>query len=220
MPPGAQLELVIFDCDGVLADSEPIAAQVIAVMLGEEGLEITAEQARRRFQGRRMAEVIADVEAALGREMPAGWQGRYEARRGAEFEHELRPVAGAREAVERVRAAGLPVCVASQGSLEKTRNSLRLCGLDDLFEPAALFSSDSVPRGKPHPDLFLAAARSGGAEPSACAVVEDHPIGVTAAVAAGMRAIGYAADGDEEALRSAGAEPIGDLRELPRLLGL
>jgi len=112
------------------------------------------------------------------------------------------------------------VCVASQGKLEKTRLSLELTGLRRLFGEDALFSAESVPRGKPHPDLFLHAAGTMGAEPAACAVVEDTPSGVTAAVAAGMRVIGYAADSDEAALRAAGAEIVHSLDEVPRLLGL
>ncbi|MGH2904498.1 MAG: HAD family hydrolase, partial [Solirubrobacteraceae bacterium] len=110
--------------------------------------------------------------------------------------------------------------VASQGKLEKTRLSLGLTGLRDLFRDTALFSAYSVPRGKPHPDLFLHAAEVMKAEPSRCAVVEDTPSGVTAAVSAGMRAIGYAADSDELALRQAGAEILQSMEDLPALLGL
>jgi len=110
--------------------------------------------------------------------------------------------------------------VASQGKLEKTRLSLELTGLRDLFAEQALFSAESVPRGKPHPDLFLHAAGAMGVEPAACVVVEDTPSGVTAAVAAGMRALGYGADSDEAALQRAGAEIVGSLDQLPGLLGL
>jgi beta-phosphoglucomutase-like phosphatase (HAD superfamily) len=132
----------------------------------------------------------------------------------------LEPVAGAAEAVRRVKAAGLKVCVASQGALSKTRLSLALTGLDHLFPEHVRFSAHSVANGKPAPDLFLHAARTIGVEPAACAVVEDTPSGVQAAVAAGMRAIGYIADSDERALCEAGAERLGSLNELPHLLGL
>jgi beta-phosphoglucomutase-like phosphatase (HAD superfamily) len=115
--------------------------------------------------------------------------------------------------------AGLDVCVASQGKLEKTSLSLRLTGLDRLFEAGTRFSAESVPHGKPHPDLFLHAADVMGAPPSACVVVEDTPSGVIAAAAAGMRSLGYAADGDEDALRDAGAEIVWSLAEIPGLLG-
>lgn len=127
---------------------------------------------------------------------------------------------GAAAAVKRIRAAGVPVCVASQGKLSKTRLSLRLTQLDALFPDEALFSAHSVARGKPHPDLFLHAAATMGVKSSRCAVVEDTPSGVTAAVSAGMRALGYAADSDEPALRRAGAETLFALHELPVLLGI
>jgi HAD superfamily hydrolase (TIGR01509 family) len=136
------------------------------------------------------------------------------------FRLELEPVPGAGAVVERVIAAGLAVCVASQGKLEKTRLTLGLTCLRDLFPGEALFSAYSVPRGKPHPDLFLHAANAIGAEPSRCVVVEDTPSGVKGAVSAGMRALGYAADGDETALREAGAEVFRSMDELPALLGL
>jgi beta-phosphoglucomutase-like phosphatase (HAD superfamily) len=125
---------------------------------------------------------------------------------------------GAAEAVQRVKAAGPKVCVASQGALEKTRMTLRLTGLRDLFGPDALFSAHDVPRPKPDPALFQHAAATMRSKPSACAVIEDAPSGVMAAVAAGMLAIGYAADSDEHALRDAGAEIIRSLNLLPELL--
>jgi beta-phosphoglucomutase-like phosphatase (HAD superfamily) len=122
--------------------------------------------------------------------------------------------------VQRLTAAGVKVCVASQGKLSKTRLSLELTGLRWLFAEEQLFSAHGVPRGKPHPDLFLHAAGAFGVAPADCAVIEDTPSGVSAAVAAGMRAIGYAADSDAGALRAAGAELIDSLSELPALLGL
>jgi beta-phosphoglucomutase-like phosphatase (HAD superfamily) len=101
-----------------------------------------------------------------------------------------------------------------------TRLTLGLTGLRNLFPAAALFSAEAVPRGKPHPDTYLHAASTTGVKPSRCIVVEDTPSGVTAAVSAGMRAIGYVADSDETALRTAGAEVLRSMRELPQRLGL
>jgi HAD superfamily hydrolase (TIGR01509 family) len=212
--------LVIFDCDGVLVDSEVISNGVLARMLCEEGLPTTLAEARGDYQGLLLSEVLGRAEGKLGRPLPAGWLDRYERERREEFERELKPVQGAARVVERVEQAGMRICVASQGKLEKTRLSLELTGLLDLFDEQALFSAHSVARGKPHPDLFLHAARAIGAEPSDCVVVEDTPSGVSAAVAASMRAIGYAADSDEAALRRAGAEIIQSLDALPALLGL
>jgi HAD superfamily hydrolase (TIGR01509 family) len=212
--------LVIFDCDGVLVDSEVISNRVLARMLSDEGLPTSLAEARRDYQGLLLGEVLERAQARLGRALAPGWIERYEHERTEAFERELEPVPGARQLVERVARAGMGKCVASQGKLEKTRLSLELTGLRDLFEDGALFSAHSVARGKPHPDLFLYAAKTMGAEPAECVVVEDTPSGVTAAVSASMRAIGYAADSDEAALRRAGAEIIHSLDELPALLGL
>jgi HAD superfamily hydrolase (TIGR01509 family) len=212
--------MVIFDCDGVLVDSERISNDVLARMLSDEGLPTTVEQARRDYQGLLLGEIVDDVEARLGRSLPLGWVARYERERGEVFRRELRSVPGAREVVARATDANLKVCVASQGKLEKTRLSLDLTGLRQLFPDTALFSAHSVPRGKPHPELFLHAAHEMGVQPAGCVVIEDTPSGVTAAVSAGMRVFGYAADSDASALRAAGAEIFHSHDELPRLLGL
>ena len=214
------LDLVIFDCDGVLVDSESISNEVLAQMLSEEGLTTTPTESRREYQGLLLADILAAAEARLGRALPKGWLDRYELERSTAFREGLRPIRGVAATVKRIRAAGVSVCVASQGKLEKTRLSLQLTGLDTLFEDRALFSAYQVPRGKPHPDLFLHAALTMGADPSKCVVIEDTPSGVQAAVAAGMRAFGFSADSDERALRRAGAETFGILEALPGLLGL
>ncbi len=216
----SDLQLVIFDCDGVLVDSEAISCGVLASMVSAEGFATTLEQARRDYQGLRLDEVLTSVQVKLGRPLPADWLARYERQRAETFRQDLKAVPGAAATVARVAAAGVAVCVASQGKLEKTRLTLGLTGLLELFRDDALFSAHSVPRGKPHPDLFLSAASAMEAEPTRCAVVEDTPTGVTAAVAAGMRVFGYSADSDETALRDAGAELFASLDQLPALLGL
>lgn len=215
------LGLVIFDCDGVLVDSEPISNRVLAEMLRLEGLEMTLPQAREAFQGLRLDGVIAEAERRLGRRLHEGWLAEYERDRSEAFHRELCAVAGAADAVQAVLAAGVKACVASQGKVEKTKLSLRLTKLDALFSPCALFSGHDVVNGKPEPDLFLHAAAAMDVSPTRCAVVEDTPSGVIAAVSAGMRALGYAADSDVEALRSAGAgTTFESMLELPALLGL
>ena len=208
------LELVIFDCDGVLVDSEPISNGVLAEMLAEQGLAIGLREARAAFQGLQLEQVRTEAERRLGRPLPEGWLEEFVARRAGVFERELRPVPGAAELVQRVLDAGLAACVASQGRLRKTDASLAITGLEHLFPRSARFSAEQVARGKPAPDLFLLAARTMGADPAACAVVEDTPSGVTAAVAAGMRVYGLAADSDEAALVRAGAVTVESLGEL------
>jgi HAD superfamily hydrolase (TIGR01509 family) len=214
------LQLVIFDCDGVLVDSEVISNDVLATALSAEGLSTTLAEARRDYQGLLLSEVVALAEAKLGHPLPADWLANYERDRTDAFRRDLRPVPGAADVVRHIVGAGIAVCVASQGKLEKTRSSLELTGLHELFSEGTLFSAHDVPRGKPHPDLFLHAAATMGAEPSGCVVVEDTASGVKAAVSAGMRVLGHVADSDEAALRQAGAEPMPSLDQLPRLLGL
>lgn len=215
-----ELELVIFDCDGVLVDSEVISNDVLAQALTAEGLPTTLAQARHEYQGLLLSEVVQRAQQSLGRELAEDWVPRFERDRAEAFQRELEAVPGAASTVQRVKDAGIPVCVASQGSVEKTRMTLGLTGLRSLFPAHALFSGGLVPRGKPHPDLFLHAAATMRARPSRCVVVEDTVSGVTAAVAAGMRAIGYAADSDQNALRNAGAELLHTLARLPEMLAI
>ena len=213
-------ELVIFDCDGVLVDSEPISNEVLAAVLTRCGLPTTTAEALATYKGMILADVLARAQERLGGPLPGDFVERYERERAEEFRLRLRPVRDAEAAVRAVSRAGIPVCVATQGKPEKTELTLGLTGLRELFAPGAVFTAYGVRRGKPFPDLFLHAAASMGASAPRTVVVEDTPIGVRAGVAAGMRVLGYGADADPEALREAGAEPFDELRELPGLLGL
>jgi HAD superfamily hydrolase (TIGR01509 family) len=212
--------LVIFDCDGVLVDSEAISNGVLAEMLTAAGLTTTLAEARRDYQGLLLTDVVVLAQQKLGRGLPGDWLAAFEHARDAAFERELKPVEGAADAVEQVLAAGRGACVASQGKLSKTRLSLAVTGLERFFPESARFSAESVARGKPAPDLFLHAAATMRTEPLACAVVEDTPSGIAAAVSAGVRALGFAADSDALELRTAGGEILHSLRDLPGLLGL
>ncbi|MGH2891777.1 MAG: HAD family hydrolase [Solirubrobacteraceae bacterium] len=209
--------LVIFDCDGVLVDSEQISNTVLAEALSGLGLAISAQEAHDRYRGMFLSEIRADAERRLGAPLPPGFLEGFDRDREEAFRASLEPVPGAATAVREVRAMGFDVCVASQGRLSKTELTLSITGLRDLFGPDALFSAHSVARGKPAPDLFLHAAATMGYEPGRCVVVEDTMIGVQAALAAGMRPIAYAPGGGEAA-RAAGVETVGALRELPALL--
>jgi HAD superfamily hydrolase (TIGR01509 family) len=212
--------LVIFDCDGVLVDSEPISNEVLARVLSESGLPTSTDEALRTYKGLILRDVIAEAQERLGRPLPDDFVARFEAERATEFRRRLKPIAEAAETVERVRAGGLAVCVATQGKVDKTELTLGLTGLRALFDEHAVFSAYAVARGKPHPDLFLHAAATMGVPSEYCVVVEDTPIGVRAGVAAKMRVLGYAADSDAAALAEAGAEPFASLTEVPGLIGL
>jgi HAD superfamily hydrolase (TIGR01509 family) len=201
-------------------DSEDISNEVLARALSAAGLPTSTADALRDYKGLILRDVVARAETRLRATLPDGFAEAFERDRVLEFRRRLKPIVGAAETVRSLRAAGMKVCVASQGKLEKTELTLRLTGLRDLFAEDALFSAYSVPRGKPHPDLFLHAAAAMRASPGRCVVVEDTTIGVIAARSAGMRTLAYAADADESALRAAGAEILRSLADIPALIGL
>jgi HAD superfamily hydrolase (TIGR01509 family) len=215
----ARPELVVFDCDGVLVDSEPIANRVMAEAVTALGWPLTTADCIVRFKGHHFDTVIAAVEARLGRPVPGDWIPNLRAATGAAFERELQLVPGVVEALDAVAESGLAYCVASQGPLEKMAVSLGVTGLRARFE-GRIFSAYQVARGKPHPDLFLFAAAAMGVAPGSCVVIEDSPLGVTAARAAGMRVFGFAPEGDGADLAGAGARLFRDMAALPGLLGL
>ncbi|WP_299396276.1 HAD family phosphatase [Pelagibius sp.] len=211
--------LVVFDCDGVLVDSETIANRIMAECITAAGLPITYEDCRSRFVGGTLQRVIDTVEQWLGRPLPPDWKADFETRRDAAFRAELQPVPGVAAAIETIRASGVPICVASSGNLEKMDLTLGLTGLKEHFE-GRIFSATMVARGKPHPDLFLFAAEQMGQMPETCVVVEDSLLGTAAGIAAGMRVLAYAAETDSDALTAAGGQTFTDMRALPGLLGI
>ncbi|MGF1594217.1 MAG: HAD family hydrolase [Kiloniellaceae bacterium] len=211
--------LVIFDCDGVLVDSEAIANRIMAETITASGIPITYEDCRARFVGGTLQRVMDTVEQWLGRPLPPGWKEDFEARRDEAFRRELHPVPGVAAAIEAIRAGGAEVCVASSGSPEKMELTLGLTGLRHHFGER-LFSANMVAQGKPEPDIFLHAAERMGCLPETCVVVEDSLLGVTAGVAAGMRVLAYAAESDPAILKAAGGHPFADMTELPGLLGI
>jgi HAD superfamily hydrolase (TIGR01509 family) len=210
-----KIELVIFDCDGVLVDSEIITNRVFASMLNELGLPVTLDDMFEKFVGRSMAYSLEIIEASLGRNVPENFVHEYQTRIEAALKSELKAVPGIESALESIN---VPYCVASSGSHEKMRATLGITGLLPKFEER-LFSATDVAKGKPAPDVFLYAARKLGTPPAACAVVEDTPIGVAAGVAAGMSVYGYAAHTPARQLEDAGAHFIfSSMSELPSLL--
>jgi HAD superfamily hydrolase (TIGR01509 family) len=210
-------ELLLFDCDGVLVDSEPVSNRILAELLSECGLPTTPEESARVYKGRTQAACIELASQKLGRALPEDFGARFELRLHRAFERMLRPIPGVAGAIEAIVARGLATCVASSGSVPKMQLTLGLTGLLSHFE-GRLFSATDVPRSKPHPDVFLHAAEAMGASPERCCVVEDSPLGVEAAVAAGMRALGFARETEAEILSGAGAHVFYDMAELPGLV--
>lgn len=209
-----KLELVIFDCDGVLVDSEELSNRVLTEELGRIGLALEARAVATRFTGLSLARTLELVAAELGRELPGGFVERLQRRTYDVLRRGVRAVPGVEQALAAIRT---PVCVASSGEPEKMRLTLATTGLLARFE-GRMFSATEVARGKPHPDLFLHAASCMGAAPERCVVVEDSAPGVEAARAAGMPALGYAPHGDGAALRLRGARIFEDMSRLPGLL--
>ncbi len=207
-------DLIIFDCDGVLVDSEPIATRLFAVMLGEIGLPMTYEETLQQFLGCSMPTWVTLVERRLARPVPPGFISDFYSRLDAAFRRELRAVPGIHSALDRLPG---PTCVASNGTLTKTRTRLDLTGLLPRFE-GRLFSATQVVRGQPFPDLFLYAAQRMRANPAECAVIEDSPLGVQAGIAAGMHVFGYARLCQPGILAAAGARVYSDMEDLPELL--
>jgi HAD superfamily hydrolase (TIGR01509 family) len=207
--------LVIFDCDGVLVDSEVITSRVFAKMLNDLGIAVTVEQTFEKFVGRSMAQCLEMIAGLLGREVPEDFARQYQLRITAALNSELKAVPGIAAALEAIQT---PYCVASNGSPEKMQTTLGVTGLLPKFKDK-MFSVCEVARGKPFPDIFLYAASRFGVAPSACVVIEDTPTGVEAGVAAGMTVWGYSAHMPARRLIDAGAHRTFDrMSALPDLI--
>lgn len=211
------IELVIFDCDGVLIDSERLAVKVDAVVLAALGWPMSEAEIVERFVGRSHASMTADIEAHLGRSLPPDWDAEFKPLYDEAFERELTPVPGIVEALD---AINLPTCVASSSGHARLRRTLGLTGLYERFA-GRILSAEEVAHGKPAPDLFLHAARQMGADPSTCVVIEDSHFGLTAARAANMRSFGYCGGlSRAERLAGPGTVVFDDMRKLPQLLAI
>ncbi|MEJ2357474.1 MAG: HAD family phosphatase [Deinococcales bacterium] len=209
-------ELVIYDCDGVLVDTEPIANPVLAAMLTDEGYPIDSHDCAERFTGRPVPETVREVEEELGRSLSADFTERLYRRVIDAFVSEPRVVPGVREAIDALPGRR---CVASSSGPGYLREVLGAAGLWRCFE--RVFSAVEVERGKPAPDLFLHAASSLGVAPGRCLGVGDAPAGVRAAVAAGMPVLGYAGTVSASRLAREGAVAISSMSELaPRVAAL
>ena len=213
------MDLVIFDCDGVLVDSEPVVNRIESEYFGSLGFAIDPREARRRFQGLTVDGVAAAVAAEIGRPLEPESLYAWGMATALALVESLQPVAGVGAVVDALAAAGTPICVASQSPLPRVRLSLAVTGLAAAFG-THVFTASMVARPKPAPDLFLHAAQRMGTVPANCVVIEDSPSGVLAARAAGMTVFGYAVEdgAGAAALEAAGARPFRAMSELPGLL--
>ena len=214
---GRRFDLVIFDCDGVLVDSERLSIRLDVELLASLGWTLTEAEVVERWVGKTDREMRREIEEHLGRDIGPEWDA-FSERYLAAFAAELREVEGVAEAVDALQAAGYPTCVASSGGHEKIRRNLSLTGLRDRFGER-IFSGDDVEHGKPAPDLFLHAAEVMGVPPARTAVVEDSRHGVAASRAAGMWTFAYAGGvTPASALEGERTTVFEDMRELPALI--
>jgi HAD superfamily hydrolase (TIGR01509 family) len=215
-----RFDLVIFDCDGVLVDSERLVVRVEAQICQERGWGLTEDDLIREFVGLSDAAMRQRLSELIGEELPAGWDAEYTERYRESLARDLEAVPGVVEATDEIEREGIATCVASSGSHEKMVLTLGKSGLLDRFRGRIYSSTDpEVAVGKPAPDLFLFAAGRMGVDPSRCAVVEDSPYGLAAALAAGMAAFGFTGSVlPTERLALDGVTTFDTMSELPSLV--
>ncbi|MCH2107729.1 MAG: HAD family hydrolase [Polyangiaceae bacterium] len=208
---------IIFDCDGVLVDSEPLASRVLAECLCEVGMEISPLDADLRYRGKSLRDVFLEVEATLEQQLPPDFGARLNLQTQSLFDQELKAVEGVEDVLKALQEAKIPLCVASSGSPQKIAHSLELVGLTDYFE-GRLFSALQVQHGKPAPDLFLYAASQLGLKPESCAVIEDSLPGILGAKQANTKVFGYAARTPRADIQQLEATAFDTMKELQILL--
>ena len=214
---GARLPAIIFDCDGVLVDSEFLASRVESEVLRDLGLDLTIDEVHDLFLGKTVERVLDLIGERVGARPGAGFTYNWAFATAFAFMRELKPVAGIRAALEEFAGRGHRMAVASQSPIARVRMSLAVTGLERFFGDDICVTS-MVARPKPAPDIYLFAAARLGAAPGDCVVIEDSPAGAAAAMSVGMRAIGYAPGDTLAAMQASGAEIMRSMDELPGLL--
>lgn len=219
-----KFEAILFDCDGVLVDSEPLTHGALVEMLNEAGWALTLEQCMARFLGKAVRDERAAIEAHTGRPLTEAWMSEFYARRNQALQQHLQPIGGAAQAVS-ILHHRLDGRIACASGADRAKVELQLAKVDMLaFFEGRIFSGQEMPRTKPAPDVYLAAAAALGVAPQRCAVVEDSVTGARSGLDAGATVFGYAPGGpghsSAEALRALGvAQVFTDMAELPALLG-
>lgn len=213
-----RFDAILFDCDGVLVDSEPVTCAVLAQMLRERGARITDEEALQRFVGKSFREEKAEIESLVASPLPEDWYPDFLRRRDAALALSVEAVSGIHQVLDTARRLAMPHAVASGAERGKMRVTLGRTELLDTLQPH-VYGADQVERSKPHPDVYLLAARGLGVDPSRCLVIEDTPTGTRAGVAAGATVFGFCARMEPRRLLQAGASVVfEDMAQLARLL--
>lgn len=213
------LRLVIFDCDGVIVDSEDVASRVVAQSLTGLGWPMTQRESQDLFLGMTLSDMVPVISQQLGRPVPDSWRTGLMAEFLLALGEEATPIPGAIEALDGISALGLPWRIASNSSHEEMRVKFAKIDITGRVE-GRVHSHRDVARGKPAPDLFLATAAAQGVAPHECVVIEDSTTGARAAAAAGMDCLGYVPHGDGTALRAVGAVPFRSMFDVPALIAL
>lgn len=215
----ARYDLIIFDCDGVLVDSEPVTNRVLARMVSQAGWPMDMMQCAAQFNGRTIKSCMSEIEAKLQISLPSDWEDEYRAQIHVLLAEQVEAVPGVEAVLAQLAKQNHPFCVASSAPVDKMQITLGRTGLWSLFAPH-IYSATMVDNGKPAPDLFLHAAQAQGVEPARCLVIEDAEAGALAAKAAGMDCVGYAGGlfDHRDKLRGAGAKLITAMVQLPALI--
>lgn len=208
------IQCILFDCDGVLVDSEKIGNQILLEMASSFGLEMTLEDALQHFNGRSLKASFEYIESQIQQQLPDHFETEYRRRTFEAFQTQLEPIAGVREFIENLK---IPFCVASSGPVEKIRLNLASTDLLTFFE-GKIFSSYQINSWKPEPEIFLHASREMGFSPQDCLVIEDSASGVIAGVRGGFHVYALAQEHNEATLREAGATTFRSFEELRKLL--
>lgn len=213
-----RFDAILFDCDGVLVDSEPTTNAVFGAMLRELGADITDEETLHRFVGKSVREELDAIAALTGRPIPAGWYERFQARRDEALALDVQAIPGVEAVLDAAVSRGFVQAVASGADRGKMRVTLGRTGLLARLQPH-IYGADQVERSKPHPDVYLLAARGLGIDPSRCLVIEDTPTGTCAGIAAGATVFGFCARAEPRALLGAGAAMVfDDMTQLAQIL--
>lgn len=206
-------DLVIFDCDGVLVDSEPISNVLLRDALSDHGLEMSLTEVIDTFVGRSMASVVSIAEKKLGKKLPDDFLDILQDKTFKIFQKKLKPVDGVFDVLNELKKQNMAFCVASSGSYQKMDVTLGITGLKNFFE-GRIYSTSEVARGKPYPDLYLYAAKKMHVEPARCLVIEDSLPGVQGGVSAGMEVMAYSVRGNDEKLKKAGGLVFNNMKDI------
>lgn len=212
----SDIKCIIFDCDGVLVDSEEIGNTVLLSMTKEFGLQMTLEEAFSNFSGRSLKDCLLQIENRINRKLPADFIDEFRIKSRHAFKTHLKPVKGVKEFIENLSVS---YCVASSGPVDKIISNLEITGLSDKFENK-IFSSYQINSWKPDPEIFLFASREMGFLPNECIVIEDSIAGVISAVKGSFKVFGYANENNSEALQKEGATVFYSFEELAGILNL